>query len=691
MNTGNFFAELKRRNVYKVAVAYAVVAWLLIQAASILFPTFEAPAWVLKAFVLIVALGFPIALVIAWAFELTPEGMKRTENVAPGEVIPQWSRQKFAAMIAGLALLAAGLLAFELFHRKSASPLPTPESATIPAKSIAVLPFENLSDDKNNAYFADGIQDEILTKLATIADLKVISRTSTAKYKSKPEDLKTVSQQLGVATVLEGTVQRSGDKVRVNVQLIDARADTHLWARTYDRELKDVFAVESEVSQEIADALRAKLSPSEANLLATAPTRDPEAYDLFLKGEYELRQAEIVLTSELFDRADAFYRKALERDPNFALAAARLAESRLSRHWFTAPLTAPELDEVKTLVDRALTLAPDSAESHVALGIYHYHGYRQYEQALTEFRRAIELRPNSLDALVDSAYVYRRRGEWERALSEMSKAEKLDPRDTAIPENIGATYLNLRQWPEAKRAASRSLALDPHNVLAMRVLFLCFVNGDGDIPGARRTVSDLPAGTKVNPSTVRGSVSAIVDQRTYLRVLEKDFSSALQDWEKESAEPAQRITRLAARTAIRVLAGQAAGGKVESEEARVLLEARLHDRPDDTFAMTQLSWTYLALARNSDAFRLAHQAADSMPIEKDAMAGPIFAVGLAEVQARAGEPHDAVKALRRLLSIPAGMVVSLQRLKIDPVWDPLRSDPQFQELLRGKEQIGPNK
>ena len=207
-------------------------------------------------------------------------------------------------------------------------------ASSIPQKSIAVLPFENLSDDKSNAYFADGIQDQILTKLASVADLKVISRISTAKYKSKPENLKTVAQELGVATVLEGTVQRAGDRVRVNVQLIDARTDTHLWAKNYDRELKDVFAVQSEVAQQIADALRAKLSPSEATALAVAPTRDPEAYDLFLQGEYELREGESVLTSEPFDRAAAYYRQALSRDPNFALAAARLAHSRLARHWY---------------------------------------------------------------------------------------------------------------------------------------------------------------------------------------------------------------------------------------------------------------------------------------------------------------------------------------------------------------------
>ena len=262
-----------------------------------------------------------------------------------------------------------------------------------------MLPFENLSDDKNAAYFADGIQDEILTKLASIADFKVISRTSTAKYKSKPEDLKTVSQQLGVATVLEGSVQKANDKVRVNVQLIDARADSHLWAKSYDRDIKDVFAVESEVAQEIADSLQAKLSPAEATKLATAPTKDTAAYDLFLKGEFEQRVANSTLRPESFDQATVWYKEAIARDPNFALAIAQLAICRLRRHWLTDPLSEAELMEAGRLAKQALTLAPDLAEAHVALGLFYYYGFRDYEPALTEFRRAIELQPNNALAL----------------------------------------------------------------------------------------------------------------------------------------------------------------------------------------------------------------------------------------------------------------------------------------------------
>ena len=249
-------------------------------------------------------------------------------------------------------------------------------TAEVPAKSIAVLPFENLSRDPDNAYFAEVIQDEILTKLAAVRDLKVISRRSTAKYQSNPDNLKKVANELGVATVVEGAVQKAGDKVRVNVQLIDARADSHLWAKSYGREIQDIFTVESEVAQEIADSLQAKLSPAEANTVASAPTKDPAAYDLFLKGEYEHRAALSALTPELFDQAIARYKEAIARDPNFALAMAQLVVCRMRRHWLVESATESELIEIGKMTKDALTLAPNLAEAHVTLGVFHYYGFR---------------------------------------------------------------------------------------------------------------------------------------------------------------------------------------------------------------------------------------------------------------------------------------------------------------------------
>jgi TolB-like protein/Tfp pilus assembly protein PilF len=687
MNLPNFFTELRRRNVYRAAVAYGVVAWFLTQLTTQVFPFFEIPNAAIRFVVIALALGFPIAMCLSWIYEFTPEGIVRSEDLDP--VTARKGRRLTGRIldfiIIGVLLLVIAMLIYQRVAFR------TETGEAIPQKSIAVLPFENLSSDQENAYFADGIQDEILTKLASIADLKVISRISTAKYQSKPEDLKTVSQQLGVATVLEGTVQRANDKVRVNVQLIDARTDTHLWAKSYDRDVKDVFAVESELSQEIADALQAKLSPTEANNLATIPTKNPEAYDLFLQGEYEQRQAENSLKVEAFDHAAFFYQEALKRDPNFALAAARLANSRILRQWFFVRAAENELAEIKAMAGHAVALAPNLPEAHLALGSFYYYVDRQYDQALAEFHRALELRPNDVAAQELIAWIYRRQGKWDQALAEMAKCEGRDPRNPTFIANFGTTYLNLRMWQDARRLGSRAMALDPQSVVGMRALFLSYLNGSKDLDEAKRIWSSFASGTTLsNPSQI-GNVATIIGDGTYLYVIERNFGAALKAWENKATNPDRERLRLAARASVHVLAGDADRAQGEIASARILIEARLREQPSDLDALTELSWVYLALNQNSEALRLAKQAADLLPVEKDAMGGPSILAGLAQIQARAGAAGEAVKTLRRLLSIPAGVSTSIQRLKIDPVWDPIRKDPGFQQLLAGKEQIGPNK
>jgi TolB-like protein/Tfp pilus assembly protein PilF len=703
----NFFAELKRRNVYKVAVAYAIVGWLLVQVATQVFPFFEIPNWAVRLVVLLIIVGFPIALVIAWAFELTPEGLKRTEDVDPfdsrshhggqaGQVLAAQTRRSHAwiyivivGVVFSLGLFFIGRYTAHNGTPRTAASTARTEAATIPQKSIAVLPFENLSDDKGAAYFADGIQDEILTKLASIADLKVISRTSTARYKSKPEDLRTVSQQLGVATVLEGSVQKAADKVRVNVQLIDARADSHLWAKTYDRDLADVFAIQSEVAQEIADSLQAKLSPAEANTLASAPTKDPAAYDLFLKGEYEERLADSSLKEESFDQAAAWYRQAIARDPNFALAMARLVENRIQRHWFGERMSEAELAQVRSVAEHALALAPNLAQVHVALGHFYYHGYRQYEQALAEFERALQLQPNASTAREYSGYVHRRQGQWERCLDELKRAFAQDPRNPSLAANLAATYLPLRMWKEAERTARHALEIDPHAADGMRTLLESILSGSGDIHEAQRVLATFPTENRILVSSNIGDVRNIIGDRAYVLVLARDFEAALKVWEAAGSTATDERRRLSARVAIRVLAGNLAGTEADAEKARQLLEERLRERPDDILSMPQLSWVYLALKRNGDAIKLARQGANLLPPEKDVIVGNLLLTGLAEIEARTGATVDAIAILRRLLSVPAGGSVSISRLKIDPVWDPIRNNPGFQQLLTGTEHVGP--
>src|SRR6476646_5588658 len=682
-----FFEEVHRRKVYRVAAAYIIAAGFIIQIGSAVFPAWELPNWAFRLVVVLLLIGFPIALILAWAYDVTPQGIQATARV-PGA----HRRRNLILLVAAGAIIstAAG---FFLLPRASARKID---------KSVAVLPFQNLSDEKENVYFAEGIQNEILTKLAAVRDLKVISRTSTAKYESKPDNLKTVAQELGVSTILEGTGQRAGDKVRVNVQLIDARTDSHLWAKSYDRDFKDVLSVESEVAAQIADALKANLSPSESHVLAAARTENTEAYDLFLRGQYEFHQAESSLTADAYARADAFYRQALARDPNFAEAAAELARNRLSRHWFVSPLAPAGLEEVKSLIDRALALAPNSPEAHFALGLFFYWGHRQYENALAEFNRTLELQPNSADARAYCAWVYRRRGEWERSLADSQRAEELDPRDASIPSNIGVTYNVLRLWKDAERAELRAVAIDLHNTQGAMVLVGIRLTTTGDVASARRALDDFPEVIKGIPggaggaggprgATGAGDVSAVIGWPVYLDVIERRFTDAFQAVEKRVInDDRAHLQQLAGRVAIRVLAGEAEAAKSLGEEALPLLEARLRERPDDTFAMTELSWVYLALGRNADALRLSKQAGDLFHFKKNALAGPSFQIGLAQIEARAGAPEEAIKRLRRLLSIPAGGAASIAALKIDPVWDPIRNRPDFQHLLSGPEQIGPN-
>src|SRR5438132_10404712 len=395
MNLRNFFAELKRRNVYKVAVAYAVVSWLLIQIATQVFPFFEIPNWAVRLVVLLLILGFPVALILSWAFEITPEGIKRESEVAQEQSTARHTGRKIVGLTIVVAVIAAGLLVFQLVRSKSAvtpRPVTEPEArpgfqseaATVSNKSIAVLPFDNLSDDKSNAYFTEGVQDEILTRLAKVADLKVIARTSTQRFKSDPENLPDIAKQLGVANILEGSVQKVGDQVRVNVQLINALTNAHLWADIYDRKLTDIFAVESDIAKSIADTLQAKLSSSAEHVLASRPTENPEAHELYLKGRYFWNRR----TGANLQKAADYFQQAIEKDPAYALAYSGLADCHVLLPAYAELGSNPrdELPKALEAARKAVELDDTLGEAHTSLA-RSLASDLQLPAAMSEFKR----------------------------------------------------------------------------------------------------------------------------------------------------------------------------------------------------------------------------------------------------------------------------------------------------------------
>ena len=461
MNPKGFFGELRRRNVYKVAVAYAIVGWLLVQIATQVFPFLEIPNWVVRLVIALVAIGFPIALVIAWAFEITPQGIERTEvadtmPAAPGQKKHAWIYVAIVGAVLSIGLFMLGRYGFREKNSLSNESL---------AKSIAVLPFESLSEDKSNAYFAEGVQDEILTRLAKVADLKVISRTSTQRFKSAPADLREIAKQLGVTHILEGSVQKAGDSVRVNVQLINALTDVHLWADTYDRKLTDIFAIESEIAKNVAENLKARLNGRAEEVLAARPTENPEAHELYLKGRYFWNRR----STASLRKAGDYFQKAIDLDPKYALAYAGLADVHSLVPVYAG--TAPQDDVPKALAAarKAVELDDRLAESHTSLGNALVSSV-QLKAAEAEFRRALELNPNYATAHQWLAECLFGQGRFSESLAENERAHELDPLSLIINASYASSLAGAGRYEEAVKQARKTLDLDPELVPAHEIL-----------------------------------------------------------------------------------------------------------------------------------------------------------------------------------------------------------------------------
>jgi len=458
----NFFSELKRRNVYKVAVAYAVVGWLLVQVATQVFPFFEIPNWAVRLVVLLLIIGFPIALIIAWAFEVTPEGIKRTEAADAAH-----ERSRGAVWIYIVAIAAALSIGLFILGRYTA-PNQWSARAELPGKSLAVLPFVNLSGNPDNAYFAAGIQDEIITRLAKIGELKVVSCLTTQRFKSSPDDLPAIAKQLGVANVLQGSVQRTADAVRVNVQLVKAETDTHLWAETFDRKLTDVFQIESDIAKIIAEKLQAKLTGSEERAVSAKPTTDLEAHQLYLKGRYLWNRR----TAQNLQKALNYFQEAVDKDPSYALAYTGIADTCALFSVYGAGAPEEYLPRAKAAAEKALALDDSLAEAHASMGLVFY-SYFEGARSVKEFERAIELNPNYATA----HHWYGRLtlvmlGQLDHAIAEVKRAYELDPVSSIIHSDLGGVNYMARRYDEAIKQLRSTVEMDPEFYFAHRYLGL---------------------------------------------------------------------------------------------------------------------------------------------------------------------------------------------------------------------------
>ena len=671
----SLIAELKQRKLVQWALAYMAGAWVLLQVAGLIGGQFGWPPSLLRGITIAAGVGFLVALLLAWY-----HGERGAQRVSGAELL----------ILTLLLAIGGGLLwkfapsekVAEAVKHDSVASVPRPVPTT--DKSIAVLPFENLSDDKANAYFAEGMQDEILTRLAGIGDLKVISRTSTRRYASRPDNLKVVGSELGAAHILEGSVQKSGDSVRVNVQLIDARTDTHLWAQTFDRKLANVFAVESEVAQQIADVLKAKLSPQETRALAQATTQNAEAYDHFLRAEFQWHRAFETQDVGNYDAADGEYSKAIALDPNFALAYARRAYNQLSMHWAAKRISPARLVEVKAWIDRAIELAPELPAAHSALAYYDYWGLRHYADAMAEFERTVQLAPNNTDALAGMGYVHRRLGQWNEALASLQKVIAISPRDNLNIDEYGTTLVVLRRYKEADAQFLRARAISTDNANGQDFLMRERLFGFSDVAGARKILDPLPPWRISYYTLLAGDLYHLVNPRVYPDLFERNFDAALQQWTTATQDNEdERLAARVARVAIQVVAGRASSIQPECRALAPLLAAKLRKEPDSLSWLQQTSWGMVCLGRNAEAIAAARHATELFPLEKDKYFGTYQLEGLAEIEAHAGAPDEAITLLGRLLAMPAGQSVSVERLKRDPLWDPLRKDLRFQALLKG--------
>jgi len=658
-----FFEEVKRRKVYRVAVAYVIAAGGIIQLGSAAFPAWELPNWALRLVIVLLLVGFPIALILAWAFDVTPQGIRATPDVA----VPRIRRRRNVIMLVATGVIVSAIAGFFLLPRIS--------SAHKIDKSIAVLPFENLSDDKENAYFADGIQDDVLTNLSKIGDLKVISRTSVMPYRGKTSNVREIGKALGVGSILEGSVRRVGNRVRVNVQLICADTDEHLWAEDYDRELTDVFAIQTDLAQKIAEALQARLSPGEKSRMERKPTENGEAYLAFVQA-HNLSCAFEDL--EKLKQSEQLYQRAIELDPNFAVAIARYSQlESWILHIFER--TPERRERARTLAERALRLQPDLPEAHLALGSSYYYGDNNYDAALKEFETAQRGLPNESEVYLALGAIQRRQGKWAESTGNLEKAVSLNPKDIWALQNLSFNYQMLRNFAKANETIDRAIALNPtaFEPREVKSKFALFERGDFSV--AEKAFEAVKSASMTNEQRLNAASA-----RANVLLLERKYREGLQEAEnlpddQVAGFPGYLWSKYYYIGFARKALQDEPGARVAFLKAKSVIEEQLKRSPDSEDLHIQLARMLAYLGEKASALAEAQRATELLPESKDAFGGPEIMTAVAEVYAVLGENDRAIAILDGLLSRPSAVTVEV--LKVNPVWDPLRSDPRFQALI----------
>jgi TolB-like protein/Flp pilus assembly protein TadD len=658
-----FFEEVKRRKVYRVAAAYIIAAGGVIQLASAAFPAWELPNWALRLVISLLLLGFPIALILAWAYDITPQGVRATPmTAAPG----RHRRRNVIMLIATGIIISAGA-GFFLLPRVSAHKID---------KSIAVLPFESFSDDKENAYFADGIQDDVLTNLSKIGDLKVISRTSVMPYRGKASNVREIGKALGVGSILEGSVRKVGNRVRVNVQLINSDTDEHIWAEDYDRELTDVFAIQTDLAQKIANELRAKLSPSEKAQMERKPTDNGEAYLAFVQAHNLSMAAE---DFEKLKQSEQLYQRAIDLDPNFALAIARYSQLE-SWNQHTFEKTPERREKARALAERALELQPDLPEAHLAVGFSYYYGDNNYDAALKEFEIAQHGLPNESEVYLALGAIQRRQGKWTESTANLEKAVSLNPKDIWPLQNLAFNYQMLRDFDNAKKTIDRALALDPTAPGPLEVKSKLAILGEGDFSVAEKAfeaVKSLPMSEEQKLKTIGSRTEVFLLERKYQEGLQQ--AESLPD-DQIAAFPGGLCSKYYYIGFARKALQDEPGARAAFEKAKSTAEEQVRRSPDSEDAHIQLAKVLAQLGEKEAAVAEVQRATDLRPESKDAFGGPEITAGAAEVYAILGENDRVIEILDGLLSRPSAITV--EGLKINPIWDSLRRDPRFQALLQ---------